>query len=379
MGEKGMRHSTRPDPEGPYTDRRDIKELFYRKLTETHLYFEVGKIIASELEPFELVQKIIDVIRKAVRFQDVTIYIARKDMTGLEPFFSQGPLFEGVSLEPVYLDYGAPGEMAATGEPLFLKDVSRFDGFLHFPDEQEKTGSFLGIALKSDTRVIGTMGFSRPEIDTFRVEDFDLLRILAPLISAGLEKAELFKKTLELSRVDDLTGLFNYRVLMEKLDEEMRRRQRSGRDFSFVMVDIDDFKLVNDRYGHLEGSRLLAQIGPLLKSSCRAGSLDVCFRYGGEEFSILLPETQLREAEAVAERVRKAVEEYPFTLKTVHPDEAVTISLGVSAIETSEAKTVTDLIQEADIALYRSKAEGKNRVTLYRPGDRMPGSGSRES
>ncbi len=373
-----MSKTTQQDPEERRVERRDVKELFYRKLTETHLFFEIGKIIASELEPIDLIQKIISVVRKTVRFQDAVVYIARKDMTGLDPFFSSGPLFKNVALEPIYLDNGAPGMIAANGEPLFLEDVSRFDGFLHFPDEREKTGSYMGIALKSDARIVGTMGFSNPDSRSFRVEDLDLLRILSPLISAGLEKAELFKKTLELSRIDELTGLFNYRVLMEKLDEELRRRARSGRDFSFIMIDIDNFKRVNDRYGHLEGSRLLAQMGPLFKSSCRAGSLDTCYRYGGEEFSILLPETALKDAHAVAERVRQAVEEYPFTLKAVHPDEKITISLGVSTVTAGGAKTALDLIREADTALYRSKAEGKNRALYYREGDCMPDHGSQD-
>lgn len=353
--------------------RRDVKTLFYRKLAETHLYFEVGKIIASELEPVDLVQRVMSVIRNSVPFQSASLHLLRKDMTMLDPFFASGPLFEGVPLEPLFLDNGAPGMMAATGEPLYLNDVSQYEGFLHFPDEREKRGSFIGIVLANDTRVIGTMGFSHPDTGAFRVEDFDLLRILSPLMSAGMEKAELFKKTLELSRTDELTGLFNYRVLREKLDEELRRRARSGRDFSFIMVDIDDFKKVNDRFGHLEGSRVLAQLGPVLRSSCRAGSLDTCFRYGGEEFSVLLPETTLEEARPVAERVRKAIEEYPFTLKTVHPDAKITVSIGISSMENRRAKSINDLIHEADVALYRSKTAGKNRVTLFQPGDSMPG------
>jgi diguanylate cyclase (GGDEF)-like protein len=371
-----MAKTTQQDPEEQEDARRDIKALFYRKLTETHLFFEVGKIIASELEPSELIQKIIDVLRKTVHFQDAIVYLVRKDMSGLDPFFSTGPLFDAVALGPIYLDNGAPGMIAASGEPLFLEDVSGFDGFLHFPDERVKEGSYIGVALKSDSRVVGAMGFSRPETGAFRVEEFDLLRTLSPLVSAGLEKAELFKKTLELSRVDELTGLFNYRVLLEKLDEELRRRARSGRDFSFIMIDIDDFKRTNDRYGHLEGSRLLAQMGPLLKASCRAGSLDSCYRYGGEEFSILLPETLLRDALTVAERVRSAVEEYPFTLKATHPFEQITISLGISTMPAGSTKTAVELIHEADTALYRSKAEGKNRVTIYQEGDRMPGQGA---
>jgi diguanylate cyclase (GGDEF)-like protein len=139
------------------------------------------------------------------------------------------------------------------------------------------------------------------------------------------------------------------------------------------MIDIDDFKRINDRYGHLEGSRLIAQMGPLLKTACRTTSTDICFRYGGEEFSILLAETELQEAMAVAERVRKGVEEYPFSVKVAHPFEQVTVSLGVSTMSQGSGKTVPELMNEADIALYRSKATGKNRVTSYSESCSMPG------
>jgi diguanylate cyclase (GGDEF)-like protein len=139
------------------------------------------------------------------------------------------------------------------------------------------------------------------------------------------------------------------------------------------MIDIDDFKRINDRYGHLEGSRLIAQMGPLLKSAVRTGSTDTCFRYGGEEFSVMLAETDINEAMAVAERVRQAVEEYPFTVKVTHPYERVTISLGVSTIDQDCAKAVSELVYEADVALYRSKSLGKNRVTCFCRSYSMPG------
>lgn len=350
----------------------DVKSLFYRRLTETHLFFEVGRIIANELEPAELMHKVLSALRKAVHFDNVSVYILKKDLTGLDPFYAFGPLFKNISLEQIYFDNGAPGLIGATGEPLYMKDASFFEGFLHFPDEQKKIGSYMGVALKNDVRVIGVMGFSHAMPGAFRVEDFDLIRTASHLISAGFEKAELFKKTLELARVDELTGLFNYRVLMEKMEEEIRRKVRTGREFSFIMIDIDDFKRVNDRYGHLEGSRLLAQLGPLLKAVCRTDSTDTCFRYGGEEFSILLTETDLHEAAEVAERIRKAVEEYPFSLKVAHPAEPVTISLGVTTMGSDNKKNAQMLIHESDIAMYRSKAEGKNRVTIFHEGACMP-------
>lgn len=352
---------------------RDFKTLFYRKLTETHLFYEVGRIIASELEPTELIQKIVTTIGKTINFDDASVYIVKKDLTGLEPLYLHNPLLQSHLAEPIFFDNGAPGAIAAGGEPLFLDDTALFDSFLHHPEERREQGSYLGIPLKNENRIVGVMGFSHSRTAAFRVEDFDLLRTLSHLISAGLEKAELFKKTLELSRVDELTGLLNYRVLIEKIEEEIRRKMRTGREFSFIMIDIDDFKRVNDRYGHLEGSRLIAQMGPLLKAACRTGSTDTCFRYGGEEFSILLAETDMNEALAVAERVRKSVEEYPFTVKVAHPYEKVTVSLGVSTMEEGCMKTTPELIHEADVALYRSKAQGKNQVTCYSESFSMPG------
>jgi diguanylate cyclase (GGDEF)-like protein len=358
--------------------RRDYKALFHRKMSENHLFYEVGRIIASETEPFDLIKKIISVINKEVPFEDATVYTVKKDMTGLEPFYYGGPLFRNATLENVFYDNGAPGNIAATGEPVFLQDAGLYESFLQYPDERRKPGSYLGIALKNESRVIGVMGFSHSDPGAFRVEDLDTIRTLSPLISAGFEKAELFRKTLELSRIDELTGLLNYRVLMEKLAEEVRRKIRTGRAFSFIMIDIDDFKRVNDRYGHLEGSRLIAQMGPLLRTACRTDSTDICFRYGGEEFSILLTETTLDEAMAVAERLRKAVDEYPFTVKLSHPTELITISLGVSCMSGDKQKSITELINEADIALYHAKAAGKNRVVSYSEGCGMPAASSVE-
>ncbi len=353
---------------------KDFKSLFYRKLTETHLFYEVGRIIASELDSADLVQKIMSSLLKAVAFEDASVYIIKKDMTGLDPLYYHQPATRekglGVS---IYLDDGAPSQIAISGEPLFIEDTTLYKSFIHHPDEEARPGSYIGIPLKNENRIVGVMGFSHSKPNAFRVEDFDLVRTLSHLISAGIEKAELFKKTLQLARVDELTELLNYRVLLEKLEEEVRRQARTGHVFSFLMIDIDDFKRINDRYGHLEGSRLIAQMGPVLKAACRTTSTDTCFRYGGEEFSILLAETDLQEAMAAAERVRKAVEEYPFTVKINHPLEQVTVSLGVSSMKHSSGKLISQMMNEADIALYRSKATGKNRCTCYSEEFTMPG------
>jgi diguanylate cyclase (GGDEF)-like protein len=352
---------------------RDYKTLFYRKLTETHLFYDVGKIIASELEPSELIQKIMSSIGKAVTFENASVYKVKKDLTSLELIYFHSPSPQPKMQESIYFDNGAPGEIAASGEPIFLEDTALFESFFHRPDEKKELGSYIGIPLKNENRIVGVMGFSHSKPSAFKIEEFDLLRTLSHLISAGLEKAELFKKTVELARVDELTGLLNYRVLIEKLEEEVRRKVRTGREFCFIMIDVDDFKRINDRYGHLEGSRLIAQIGPLLNAACRTGSTDTCFRYGGEEFSILLAETSLEEALTVAERVRKSIDEFPFSVKIAHPFEKVTVSLGLAIMDQKSVKSYSELIHDADVALYRSKEMGKNRVTCYSEALIMPG------
>jgi diguanylate cyclase (GGDEF)-like protein len=355
------------------TALRDYKPLFYSKLTESYLFSEVGRIIASELESAELIRKIIATIGKSISFEDASVYVVKKDLSGLVPTFFLNPALKSRMSQTIYYDNGAPGEIAASGEPLFLADSSHHDTFLHHPDEPQRPGSYMGIPLMNDTRIVGVMGFSHSRPGAFTVEEFDLLRTLSHTISAGLEKAELFMKTVEFARSDELTGLLNYRVLLEKLKEEVGRQVRTGRDFSFIMIDIDDFKRVNDRYGHLEGSRCLAQLGALLRDTFRTGSTDSCFRYGGEEFSFLLAETGIDKALEVAERLRRSIEEYPFTLKAMHPDEVLTVSLGVSTMQKGDKKTIPELIHESDVALYKSKAMGKNRVTGYSADLAMPG------
>jgi diguanylate cyclase (GGDEF)-like protein len=361
------------DDHAPFLPVRDYKALFYCKLTEAHLFSEVGRIIASELVPEELIQKVMASISKSIRFEDASVYAVKGDLTGLMPVYFHNPSLRARMSEAIYYDNGAPGEIAASGEPLFLADCSSHETFLHHPDERQNEGSYMGIPLKNNLRVFGVMGFSHSKQSAFTVETFDLLRSLSYTVSAGLEKAELFKKTIESARTDDLTGLFNYRVLLEKLEEEFGRQVRTNRDFSFIMIDIDNFKRVNDRYGHLEGSRVLAQLGALLRATFRTGSTDTCFRYGGEEFSILLGETGLDTALEVAERVRKLIDEYPFSLKTSHSDEVLTVSLGVSTKAKGDSKTIPKLINEADVALYKSKTTGKNRVTGFSADLTMPG------
>ncbi|KAF0221296.1 MAG: response regulator [Geobacteraceae bacterium] len=164
----------------------------------------------------------------------------------------------------------------------------------------------------------------------------------------------------ELSNTDPLTRLYNRRYLMETLDREFQRAMRKNERLSLVLLDIDHFKDINDAYGHQEGDVVLTAVAEVAQSGLRR--YDIAARYGGEEFILVLPETPLTEGMAVAERLRKEVQEmtFPFPMENL----TVTISLGVATYPADRIDCVDSLIRQADEALYRAKQNGRNRVEM---------------
>ena len=163
---------------------------------------------------------------------------------------------------------------------------------------------------------------------------------------------------LRLSVTDSLTGLYNSKRFFDVIDAELNRARRYGRRLSLAFLDIDDFKSFNDTHGHLEGDRLLREVARVIRSECREN--DLAFRYGGEEFTIILPETDVEHAVVVADRIRSRVAETLLRLRDGATD-GRTVSVGVSAF-TEDVSSIKDLIDRADKAMYRAKLAGKNQV-----------------
>ena len=163
---------------------------------------------------------------------------------------------------------------------------------------------------------------------------------------------------LELSNTDHLTGLFNRRYLMEALGKEVQRSQRKGGNLSIILLDIDHFKQVNDQYGHLQGDVVLQKVAVQLQKELR--NYDIAARYGGEEFIAVLPDATLEEAVFVANRVRTAVQATRFSGELCNL--SLTVSLGVAMFSRNDGETEDSFIKQADDALYRAKANGRNRV-----------------
>lgn len=174
----------------------------------------------------------------------------------------------------------------------------------------------------------------------------------APTIISEQKRAQIA----EIAIKDGLTQLFDVSTFHARLETEIKRYRRYGSEVSVLMIDIDDFKKFNDTRGHQEGDRILAEVALLIEKTTR--DLDICCRYGGEEFAVILPQTGRMAADHIAERIRRRIE-----LK-FKKDSGITVSIGF-AICPKDAKSANALVKKADKALYFSKANGRNRVTEY--------------
>ncbi len=194
-------------------------------------------------------------------------------------------------------------------------------------------------------------------------DDFELLARVRLHLKLKLLQDELMeanKRLTFLSITDSLTQVYNRRYLMKMMVNEISRSKRYRSDLSFLLLDIDNFKVLNDTYGHQTGDQVLIDICIRISRSIR--STDILARYGGEEFAVLLPQVPLAGAEKVAEKIRKEVAEKPFQINEEKID--VTLSCGISCFIENKVDTIDTVIMEADRALYESKRSGKNRVTV---------------
>ncbi len=191
-------------------------------------------------------------------------------------------------------------------------------------------------------------------------EDKEKFHILSQQFLLGIKRAFLYEGVQALSIIDSLTNVFNRRYYLERFKEELERSMKYRYVFSCLMIDIDYFKSFNDRYGHIVGDAILRELSATIQQNIR--QIDLLGRFGGEEFSIILSETDKDAARFAAERIRKAIEDKG--IKVYDEELKITVSIGVSTYP-KDAKDMKTLIDKADSALYLAKQEGRNKVCLY--------------
>ena len=265
---------------------------------------------------------------------------------------------------PIPMGEGIAGAVMRENRPL----VATVDelGRVSPVERRYKTKSFISYPITIGERRFGVLNLAdKIGGGAYDLHDLSIIDLVAPQIALALERAEWQQRANQfqlMSITDPLTGLHNRRYLEARLAEELSRSKRYNYPLSFMMIDIDDFKLYNDLNGHQAGDRALEITAQCLHAMLR--KIDVASRYGGEEFSILLPQTTLEEAGVIADRIRRKIMTTRYPHGATQPDGAVTVSIGLSTFS-STLDSAEAIVRAADRALYHAKNHGKNRAYAY--------------
>jgi diguanylate cyclase (GGDEF)-like protein len=219
------------------------------------------------------------------------------------------------------------------------------------------------VPIISEGQTVGCVQLLSVRTNAYNEEQLGLVSRLVSLAAVGVRNALLHSRTRAIADTDALTGLLAPRAYHERLELEFRKAQAMRTSLSLLLIDLDNFKMVNDKHGHLAGDELLRRLGVLLREQARRE--DICCRYGGDEFIIVMPGTIKSEAALVAQRIRKAIEDMRFVFEGVQV--GVTVSIGVASYP-QDVTTKQGLLKAADKALYGAKATGRNALRVFGPG-----------
>ncbi len=251
------------------------------------------------------------------------------------------------------------GQVAKEGEALFITDIEDDSRVLRKNGSRYKGKSFLSVPIRVHDRVIGVVNVSDKKSSpknkrVFTQTDLKIICAIVRQAAVAIENASYCRDLKHLSVTDAMTGLFNHRYFIKILEEEIKRVQRYQNSLCLLMIDIDNLKYYNDLYGHLWGDRLLKSVSKIFKGNLR--DVDIICRYAGDEFVVVLSETNFLQAQVVAEKIKDKVS--GINLKGI-----VTLSIGIS--QWKKGMDRRSLITKADKALYQAKREGKNRICCF--------------
>src|SRR5512142_2288534 len=337
-----------------------------KQVQELNIFHDVAKALTSSLNLDSVLQTIMD--KMAEYFRPDTWSLLMVDEAKDELYFAIAVGAAAESLKSVRLRVGEgiAGWVARHGEPLIVPDVYKDERFAKRIDEMTrwKTRSIVCIPLKAKHRVLGVIQLINVHMDQFSESEMFFLQALCDYAAIAIENAKAVERIQELTITDDCTGLYNARHLYNTLEAEVYRSARFGYEFTVLFLDLDHFKQVNDTHGHLVGSKLLAEIGYNIKSHLRL--IDYAFRYGGDEFVVLLPQTGKDAALNVAKRL---LDDFRTTLllKDDGLNLNVRASMGVASYP-EDAKSAHEIIRQADEMMYEVKNSTRDNIAVAQHG-----------
>ena len=332
-----------------------------REAGEVAVFHELGKALTSSLQLDQVLRTIMEKIDEFLRPDTWSLLLV--DEAKQELYFELAVGKGATALKDIRIKMGQgiAGWVAQNGKAVIVPDVSQDTRFFAQVDEKTKTEtqSIVAVPVRFRDHCLGVIELVNcVGADGFHQRDLALLEALSDFAAIALENARHVQRIHELTITDDCTSLYNARHLNFILETEIYRSQRYGYEFSLVFIDLDHFKRVNDSFGHLMGSRLLAEIGQLIKINCRL--IDFAFRYGGDEFVVLLPQTSKENALLVARRLHRMIRETVW-LQAEKLNIHITPSVGVASYP-SDSRTKVELLHLADEAMYAVKNSTRDGV-----------------
>lgn len=342
-----------------------LKEDKAKRVGALSALYSASHVFASALEPDELYDIVLNKSIELVGAEQGSLMILDEKEMALAVKAARGINKSIVGDLRVRVGEGISGTVAESGVPLVVCDIEESP----VPRKNRpryKTRSFASIPLRIDSKTIGVLNISdKITGEVFSAEDRELLMSFASYASIALDRGAYYRMSEELKSIsitDPLTGLLNRRYLQERLIEETERAKRRNESLTALMIDIDNFKSVNDRYGHPAGDQVLKTVAHIIREELR--TIDMVARYGGEEFTVILPATDKPVSKIIAERIRGGIEDTQYWGQKIPAGERVTISIGMATFP-DDADTADVLVERADTALYMAKSGGKNRVVSY--------------
>jgi diguanylate cyclase (GGDEF)-like protein len=348
--------------------KEEIAEL-KRQVERLSLFHEVGKALASTLDLQKILQTIMEKISDLLQPDNWSLLMLDEATQELYFEIAIGSGADKLKDVRLKLGEGIAGWVAQQGAPVLIEDVRNDPRFTPKIDEltQTDTQSVVCVPVKGREKILGVIELVNfVGKGSFRKDDIPILKNLADYAAIALENARYVQRIHELTITDDCTSLYNARHLNFVLDAEIYRSTRYGYEFSVIFIDLDYFKQVNDTYGHLVGSRLLGMIGDVIKSHLRM--IDYAFRYGGDEFVVLLPQTSKWNTLAVVKRIKDLMNS-----KVYFAEEGlnvrITASFGIASFPI-DGRTRKEILRRADEAMYLVKNTTRNNIALAGEGIR---------
>ncbi|MBI4651395.1 diguanylate cyclase [Candidatus Desantisbacteria bacterium] len=339
-----------------------VNDLLDKKLLESTVLNEISYIGRTIYDEEKTIFSIFDMLRKIIRFEIGAILLGEEKNILLYHGYNQSEENKNMIIDNILDYFNKIAGIKIAKDELTVQMVEKKDKE-ETPFLAKKLNSFLISELSGRGNTIGVLLLGCVEDEAYTDKDRNLLDSIVNQTSIIMDNSRLYKKIADMSITDGLTKLYNKRYLLQILPKEIDRAVRYERILSLLMFDIDFFKKINDTYGHIQGDIVLKEISEIVRREIRKN--DIAVRYGDEEFIVILPEVDINGATVVAEKIRKAVEEFCFSgqKEPLH----LTISLGVGICKKDLVDSTGEkIIKAVDEALYQAKKSGRNRICIVK-------------